>query len=219
MRFFKKALLFSFIFWSLSARCFSAGLNNLEFLTILADSLLEQVTEEVFEKLQNKISIKSLEVNTEVDWFIENQLVKALQNRGFDTIYLKHKEEDINSSGNVEISHSLFEFKVLNLSIDYSENTDNGLSKSGYAVRKGNIRFLLRVVQQPSGEFLWNGILAESKHDWILTDQIKAVENQNVAFTKGDFKINSGKIKILEPVLISGVTGIIVFLFYSLRSR
>jgi hypothetical protein len=58
-----------------------------------------------------------------------------------------------------------------------------------------------------------------TRYDWVSAAARTQIENPNVSFTTGKFEIQSGKSKIFEPVLITGVTGVIIFLFFSLRSR
>ncbi|MFQ5825038.1 MAG: hypothetical protein ACE5JB_13370, partial [bacterium] len=58
-----------------------------------------------------------------------------------------------------------------------------------------------------------------SRLDWISSKKIRQLETRNLPFTQGVFLNGKGKSKFLEPIVITGVTGIIIFLFYSLRSR
>ncbi|MFQ5750881.1 MAG: hypothetical protein ACE5HI_02700 [bacterium] len=222
MRFFERLiqLLCSlFVIWTLSTKCSAEDLTNLQFLTNLTDSLLQAATQDISERIKKKVVIRSLAVNKEVDWFIENQLVKFLHKRDVQSIYLNQDTLNAISATTRKDTISIFEFKLLTIGIEYFEENSQGLSKAGYVNRKGSISIYLRIIEQSTGEILWNGDIEKSQYDWIPLAAIDRLENPNVPFSKGVLIKNRGRTTILKPILITGITGIIVYLFYSLRSR
>lgn len=194
-------------------------LSNLEFLTELTDSLLEDVSKRTIKDSSNSILIKSLQPNSEVDWFIDNRIVEVVRKNNVSRIYLYQSHEgpiDKEKDGGVT---TIIEYKVLVLGIEYVEEKGGGLFGTSLIRRKGKVSLWLRIIEQPAGEILWSGDRESVRFDWVPAKLITQIENPNVSFTTGTFEVRSGKSKIFEPILITGVTGIIVFLFFSLRSQ
>jgi hypothetical protein len=95
----------------------------------------------------------------------------------------------------------------------------NGLV-SGSLKRVALINFFLRVLQEPFGEVLWSGELSAQKNDSVSAENLESLENPNIPFTKGKLsEPPEHDRKLLQTLLISGVTGAIVYLLYALRSR
>ena len=78
---------------------------------------------------------------------------------------------------------------------------------------------LLNVVRYPSGRVMWNEHLTEIRTDVVSRSEVADLESADLLLTKGN-SFNAGAANdILQPVLLSGVTGAIVLLFYKLRTR
>lgn len=193
--------------------------SNLKFLANLTDSLLEEVSKKILDDTTRPVKIRSLESNKDVTWFFVNQLIEVLKKNDHAVIYLNqgvNYQDLIQKDGS---SFTVFEFKVLSIGVEYVDHRGGGLFGSGEIKRKGNVALSLRIFNQPSGEILWSGDIEGTRFDWIPANEIDVVENPNIPFTQANYPSSLSTKKIIEPILITGVTGIIIFLFYSLRSR
>lgn len=68
-------------------------------------------------------------------------------------------------------------------------------------------------------QVLFQKIFAESAADTLAEKFLSGGENQNFVFTMGRREERQESPRWLEPVLITSATGVVVYLFYSLRSR
>ncbi|MFQ5865028.1 MAG: hypothetical protein ACE5IW_07355 [bacterium] len=207
------------ICFGLAADAKAQELTNLQFLTELTDSLLEDVSKRIIKDSSKSILIKSLQPNAEVDWFIDNRIVEGLKRNNISKIYLYQDNKGTIAKEQDRRTAAVIEYKVLNLGIEYVERKGGGLFGTDLAKRKGKVALSLRIINHPTAEILWSEDVEGIRFDWVEAKSITSLENENVSFTQGTFEIRSGKSKIFEPVLITGVTGIIIFLFFSLRSR
>lgn len=205
--------------FGLSTNTKAQEISNLQLLVELADSLLNDVPKEAFIDSSKSVLIRSLQPNEEVDWFIENRIVEVLKRKNISTILLYQKYKSPKNKGENGRSITIIEYKVLALGIEYVDQKGGALFGSGLIKRKGKIGLFLRFINQPLGEIVWNGEVEGTRFDWFTAKVQTSIENPNIPFTLGKYLLRTGKSKIYEPILITGVTGIIVFLFFSLRSR
>ncbi|MCG8604006.1 hypothetical protein MJD09_03275, partial [bacterium] len=189
----------------------------LQFLSILTDSLIESKIRGIFSDSKGKIFIRALQPNKKLDWFFENRLVEVLQQQGAGAIYF-----DGGASESAPIADDnavkVIEYRVIRLGIEYFEDPQKsmGLDKLG---RKGVVSFLFKVLEPASGKILLSEEVVGTKSDWYDWDDRARIEDPNVSFTKGMSYGKSGPSKSLQALVLTGVSGVIVFLFYSLRSR
>jgi hypothetical protein len=211
IKFFYLTLLF---FFAIFHHAEAQQLSNLDFLANLTDSLLEEISKEAFPESLREVRIRSLNTNEDIRWFIENQIFNVLKKARVSSIYLKQQQDETDST-----KYTVYECKVLTLGIEYMNKMPGGNLSPGNIRRKGSVGLSLRIFNHPSGEILWSGIVKGSRSDWIPGKKIREVENRSLPFTMGVFLNGEGKSGLLEPIVITAVTGIIIFLFYSLRSR
>jgi hypothetical protein len=191
--------------------------DNLQFLTLLTDSLIESQISGIFSDSEGKILIRAVQPNERLDWFFESRLVEVLKQQKADFIYVDGRV--IENGAMVEDDDlKVIEYRVLKLGIEYFEDPQKsmGLDKLG---RKAVVSFFLKVLEPASGKVLLSQELAGAKAGWYDWDDRRRIEDPNVSFTKGVFYGKNGPSKSVQALLLTGVSGVIVFLFYSLRSR
>ncbi len=105
-------------------------------------------------------------------------------------------------------------YAPLALSVRYSQQ---GAGK-GHTLRRTTGRLYVKY-QNSAGELLFAGELEHTLIDTIRSDRIAALENQAYPFTAGERKPPSRLKGLLEPFVITAVTGGIIYLFYSFRSN
>ncbi len=212
-------LLVLFLFFNIfSTNCPAQNLNNLVFLTNLADSLIEGVTKQFVHEKLNHVLIRRLVDNSELNWFFESRLVKSFKRNSVDSIYIDSANQNSKFKNDFDSPALVFEFNVLSIGIEYTENVKEGQSPD-ILQRKATIDALLRVLQIPSGKILWSDHLKGKKSGTVPSNQIAVIESDNFSFTKGKMIKHTNKKKFFQPIIVTSVTGVIVFLFYALRSR
>jgi hypothetical protein len=218
MWFFKQALLLCYLPLNLCPG-FETGtaqnLTNYQLLAALTDSLLVDAISKVVVSLPRHAVVKSLQEAEGVDWFLQSRLVKALEDRKVEYVYLLHSNHDsLNVGDNAEATWG-YEFKVLTIGVSYFKIAKNMET----ITRQGRVEFLLRIINKLSGEIVFSRTLTGTKSDWIPIANVAAVENAQLGFTRGEMKSPPSKNRLIQPILITTVTGVIAYLFYSLRSR
>lgn len=158
------------------------------------------------------VRIQSLQPDEEAGWFFAEGLENVLRDLGAESIYL----DGVGPAG--QESSLLIDFKILRVGIRYLETPEIG-NDDELRERMGHVALFLRISEQPSGKLLWSGEVSRDSSDTIRLAQLKVLENANIPFTVGQGTKNGDGSNLLEPVLITGITGTIIFLFYSLRSR
>ncbi|RMF65587.1 MAG: hypothetical protein D6743_07770 [Calditrichaeota bacterium] len=188
--------------------------TNLEFLTGLTDSLLDQATQVLDSVEVRTVVIRALDPQNDANWFFEDRLSAVAKAHGSPAIYL-------GAPGSEErfwpdSSAVIIEFEPLKLDVVYEQS--DGVARAGYGKRIGNVGLFLRLVNGGTGRLLASDTIEARKSDWVAEQELDEIKSDKISFSKSE----GGKKplgKIVQPLLISGVTGILVYLFYSLRSR
>ncbi|MFQ5602016.1 MAG: hypothetical protein ACE5HS_01960 [bacterium] len=214
MWFFKKLKIIELLtVFTLMPVFFGAEINNYQLLARLADSLLEEVAQNQLGDTTNVVAIRSLNSNDSLNWFIEDRLAGVLQKNNVHKIILQ-QDADLPDSAKI-----IFEFMLLSIQINYAESDEQGLTKEDDLYRTGKLILFVRMLRAETGEIMWSGNREKAISDWISAKSVPTLENPNLPFTKGKFTRSERENSLIKPLLITGVTGLIVYLFYALRSR
>lgn len=142
------------------------------------------------------------------DWFLENRLVDVFKKRAFE-VFVNNRRQPYPDST------ALVEYKLLDIGIEYlGPDTKNEMVN-----RRAHIHFLGRVVLHTSGQVLFNGSLQARRSGRIALADKQSLENTAVDFTIGKVVTNKRRSSVLQPVVVTVITGVVVYLFYALRSR
>ncbi len=195
--------------------------TNYEVLSGLADSLLIELADAIPQSV-HKIVLREWgggrsnagnnfgSDGSRDDWFIESRLNEILKDRNYE-IYL---DRDFILQGSAD-SMAIIEFKLLEIGIGYS----NQSIKEGPMMRTARIHFLARMMLQPTAQILYSGVLQGSKQGWVSLADRQSIENPNIHFTIGKAISAKRVSRILQPIVVTVVTGVVVYLFYAIRSR
>ena len=185
---------------------------------------------EIFNRLAGKVvqcTIDSSEItcnNTNVymrngdptganGWFIENWYIKSLQQMQCDSIAtLTELEPAINKNS------ILIDYKIIKLNVDYQ--SQDTFWKSKPVRRTIELKLWAKFSRlNNNGKVLWMGECAESYSDHVRRARIPDLQNKHIAFTQAPVPEFNGYSKVLEPTFVMGISGVIIYLFYSFRSK
>jgi len=191
----KQTILFGFLWLiaSFSNRCLAQE-SNFQFISSLTDSLLDLATNQILGERPTQVILRGLDDNN-INWFFEDRLVELLKRQDIIHIY---SEDQIERSHGSENSSVTFQYEVSKLDVKYNKQSGN----SNTVKRIAEVSFFLRIIQHTTGAVLLSKNFEATKEGWYKQSQLK-----------------EGKKNLLQPILISSITGIIVYLFYGLRSR
>ena len=173
--------------------------------------VLEQQYENMFKDAFSRIAltdtngvIEKPNAGLDYSWLIEKYALLALTQAGIQNVYLG------NAPGKVEQVLQLKYTPVSQL-ITYQK------AQAKSVERTCEIELHLELVDSQQ-KVLFSESLKESYQDTLKKRDIKSVENVELAYTHGRQQ-GSLLSKIYEPILISVITGMVIFLFYSYRSQ
>ena len=182
-------------------------LSNLEQLQALGQQLLKDSLAIHPGKTDSAALI--LQANHEMstkNWFVENMLVKWAREKGFEKIVRGDRETDRTLVYRLEYQPIALKVRYL----DHSESFVN---------RHCSLAFYA-LLTDPGDAVLFSGTLADSVVDRVPKDAVNELENAELEFTIGTRATTASWLsKSFEPFLVSSVTGIVIYLFYSFRSR
>ena len=191
---------------------YSENLTNYDFLSEITDSLIEKSLADYFKK-PGLVIVNAINQSDD-NWFVEDRLLKTLI--GYECqVYNQGTIQDFVNTSNQPVLK--IDYKIINLGIsyvaDFSSNPERTLK------RTATVNIYLKIHNQDTGQIIYNKQSMESKSDWISPDNISKLENENISFTRGVIIQTPASTKIFKAITISAATGIIVYLFYALRSR
>ncbi len=193
--------------------------SNYEVLAALTDSLLAEISGAI-PPFVSQVVIREWRFDSDSvqasrrdgsNWFLESRIVDILKTRDL-AVYVDSGFQPVERADD---STAVVEFKLMEIGINYfSQN--RGAEVLG---RKAYVHFLGRVRLRATGRILYNGALQASKSDWIAAENKPVFENPDIEFTVGKVQTLKREGGILQPLAVVVVTGVVVYLFYSLRSR
>jgi hypothetical protein len=191
--------------------------TNYELLTSMTDSLITEIAMAIPASV-NRVTLRDWKGEDGSDipsgwthpasWFLENRLTEILKARHFE-VFLN---DEYLQPGQPADSSAVVDFRLLDIGIEY------GNSREGLVLRKAHVSLLGRLMVSATGRIAYNGTLQANKSDWVTLADKQLYENPNIEFTIGKAVQTRGG-GILQPLIVTVVTGVVVYLFYALRSR
>jgi len=105
-------------------------------------------------------------------------------------------------------------YAPLELSIAYAQPAAGG----NRTIRRATARLYVKY-QNAAGELIFSRELEQIRSDTVATRQLAALEDQKYPFTAGARTPPSRLKRLLEPLVLTAITGGIIYLFYSFRSN
>jgi len=154
------------------------------------------------------------------DWLIEGALAKLLTQSGYRVILKKgessSKEGEEVWSGEMD-TVIVFYYRTINLGVIYQKIWQKGLWGKRYVDRAAQAKIHLSLRDSESGRVIAIGEVDGSAADTVPEEFLPLLEDNLISPTKLFIK-ESHFNRILEPLLVSGVVGGLIYLFYSSRA-
>ncbi len=190
----------------------SAPIDNLAVLNRLTGEITHQAIDSAHFDVNATILIRTVGEDLTQGWYIENQILQQLLEMGCDTVLIYRNEVPERREADI-----VFEFSIRHLGVEYKGEGSFWKTKS--VIRNIVAELWMQIYDGKNGRVLWSGALRREFTDRIKPDQLKSLENPYLSFTSAPAPPPVHFKKIVEPTFIIGVTGTIVYLFYSLRSK
>jgi len=137
----------------------------------------------------------------ELNWLIEKESIAWLNNLGYDQVYQGEARD---------VTGHFIEIRPLRHAVFYRE-------LGGELERSVSAEIYLKWLS-PQREILYTQTLADTLSDTIGRDRVERIENENYPFTKGEIPRRFFN-RYGEPLVVSLITGSMIYLFYSFRSK
>jgi hypothetical protein len=194
--------------------------TNFELLEKIAGELLEEQIKPVFEdKSPVVIWLSAIEPADSSNWFIQNILIKKFFAWGNSSVFIEL--EAIPDSFTATASENIIQIKYrLNeLKIDYEAKTQGIFQSVKRIKRQAKVNFFVQIINYSTRAVIKSGNLERCFRDEVPVAALKNLDLNRVWFTHSKLNLKSFYSRILEPVVMVGATGVIIYLFYSFRSR
>jgi hypothetical protein len=194
--------------------------TNFEVLKSLSRQNIEPCLKSNLTNQNIPVQIINLDTTDSTGWFFEAIIFEILQGLQIDSIQLGHREQSDSLSSQLFSGYQI-SYKKIELKLNYKspEKWSFRYPKkiNREAIVKLHIKILLITPQNT--QLLWSGILENNLIDEIPSQELKNIEYSHLKFTQAAVPNVSIYNHILEPLIIIGSTGWIIYLFYSFRSR
>lgn len=122
--------------------------------------------------------------------------------------------------GNPEVAASskAIELQLVSASVSYGRPFRRSLLGEKRLGRTVTLGFSGKVTEVSSGELGFAGLITRSLHDTVDVAQLDRIESPAIPATRGEVPTESLFDRFLEPAVIIGATGVIVYLLFTVRS-
>lgn len=188
--------------------------DNLTIFTRLSQEIIGNVIHRTNLDSTNKIILKNTDPVDKNGWFIENSFIDFLKKSGFKSIAIYRGFSQSDTVFSSLKPTRIIEFKIKDLSVTYTKKDKNKILE-----RKLVIDLWLNIYKSSDGISYWTDTIRKEFTDTIKRVEIQALQNENITFTQASLPPMTGFMKVIEPIVIIGLSGTIIYLFYSFRSK
>lgn len=178
-------------------------------MTVIADALGKAIAKSVDEldrqsaktcSANRRILIDELEQH-EANWLVSHILADRMIDRGFE-VYLKS-----NPAG----CYQKLSYRVAELVLNARGNL-----RGGNVARTARVEVAMRLTTGSADSLLWRDEASVTLQDDVPPSALQVVQNDEYSFAKFELAEQSWN-RFVEPVVVSSVLGVLVYLFFSNR--
>lgn len=189
--------------------------SNIVIFNKLADDIFNRFIAKTGIDSNVNVILQNSEPAADGDWFIEQLFISKLNKQHIDSIVVLPHKVEIDTIGQ---RHAVFiKYKIAELAVRYISHDSFWTRKP--IDRRIDVNIRTRVTRLSDGLLIHGGFFPASYSDKINWQDISKIENPRLAFTTAPKPAYSGFKKYINPIFIMGVSGIIIYLFYSFRSN
>ncbi len=179
--------------------------SNYEIFLMLSTNLADSLISQNGLKQGDSVSFKM--ITTANDWFVENQIIRALEEKNITNV------PHIPSTEDPQIQ---IECAVSRLFVNYSDIFRDGFLGSKKVCRSIGLEL--------SGKIFVNKTLKTFQpiiatyNDTVLFSSIRSLEEQNIPATKGNIPDDTIIERLIIPTVVVSTVAVITYLFFTLRN-
>ena len=206
-----QALVFFNVFLSHSAFCGqrdSAFPTNIELLSSLIDRAARTAVEQLKLNAGDTLCIARTAEESKVERFVHDRFCRNFSEAGLQLFF--HCDSAVNG---FDLS-----LQIWNAGVNYRKYAGRSLFRQGRVVRRAELNVSLKMVHSRTGQLVWVGDLIDYKEDEIPVAHLARVEKGSAILGRPLPPTEEKLRRWFEPVVVLGVTGIVICLFYLIRS-
>lgn len=179
--------------------------SNYEIFNVLSANLADSLIIQNGLKQGDTITFKM--ISTPNDWFVENQIIRALHDKNII---------DVPSLASGADSQTQIECGISRIFVSYSDIFRDGFLGSKKVSRLIGIELAGKIMGQNKKDII-KPIFVTYK-DTVLYSSINSLEEQNIPATKGEIPDDSIIERIIIPSVVVSTVAVITYLFFTLRN-
>ncbi|MBN2090057.1 hypothetical protein JW964_10595 [candidate division KSB1 bacterium] len=153
-------------------------------------------------------------------WFFEAILFEILQSLQIDSIQVGHREQSDSLRSQLFSGYQI-DYQKIVLKINYKTPPKWTFWSQKTITREAIVKLYIKIqiITLQKTQLIWSGVLENNSIEEIPSQELKNIEYSHLDFTRAVVPNVSIYHNILEPLIIIGSTGWIIYLFFSFRSR
>ena len=181
-------------------------LTNLEVMKELARTVTHEIIEQATISVHDSIILR----------FDQDENVKIVQDPVLETLKAKgcsvFTNNDSLSGNRLMMEYSGTECRVI-----YGEMFRDGFLGTKRLKRNVTVQWFSKITRESNGEVLFGKTFAQEYADTVNADDVANLEDNQFHSTHAEIPSDTFFDRIIEPVVIIGATGVIVYLFFHIR--
>ncbi len=186
----------------------SAPKTNLEVM----QNLTGELTGEILGHLRPPSAADSLELlidSSDGRWLVEQAFTAQLTAHGYKVF---------TAPSGASRAGTVIEVHGVGLRVRYDDLAHNGLFGPTTVTRTISAELSAQARSVPEGEVLFSGTVARSAADTIQVDDVPSLEVPAARLTHSELPPDNFINRAVEPFIIIGATGVVVYLLFHIRS-
>ncbi len=191
-------------------------LTNYELLQQAIQTAIDQRFRAEWFETAKQVMLTRLAPQDSNNWFLEQQLIGKIKAHGIDSIEFRPNFEP----GARPATPGLWiQYRLLHLKIQYQGRNSWSFRPARTITRQAQIYFYYQIWRLPELQLVDSGEAKQQIDDEVAPHQLQILEVPKAGFNQAPWPVTSIYSKLIEPVVIIGATGAIVYLFFAYRSR
>ncbi len=194
--------------------------TNFEVLRSLSRQKIEPCLKYNLTNQNLPVQIINQDATDSTGWFFEAILFEILQTLKIDSIQVGHREQSDSLSSQLFSGYQIA-YRQIALKINYQSPDKWTFGAPKTIIREATVKLYIKIELKTrlTTQIIWSDILENNAMEEIPSQELKNIEYTHLDFTCAAVPNVSIYQHIIEPMIIIGATGWMIYLFYSFRSR
>jgi hypothetical protein len=181
--------------------------TNLEVMQVLAQNITEQIISASNISKNEKVLVDVK--NGDESWIAVHAFTSSLKDMGFQVFV--SSDSTVNDGITLKLPTTKFH-------VQYDDMFRAGIFGAKKVRRTVMAEVICQAIKNASREILFSKSFSEHSIDTVSVDDISTIEYSAARSTHGELPAEDFLDRIVEPFIIIGATGVVIYLFFHVRS-